>query len=208
MQIELGMKIQIQIEGAEVRLNSILVGVESNRYMIIKTPSAASSDKLKYKFFAGNQVFVRYFHDGTAFGFKSSLIEAITTPEKLLFIEYPNKIEIHNLRAHNRLDCFLPTTIKIRDEERIGAILDINEKGCRFTFNYTDGQYFIPVHIDDQIALLSQFPGVEKEKEIQGLVKNIIEEKNQTILGIAFDQIDPEVHEIVVQFISNAREFV
>ena len=208
MHIELGMKIQLEIQGMESRLNSVLVGAELNKYIIIKTPTDATYDEIVYKLFPGNEVFVRYLYSGTVFGLKSKLIEAIVNPEKLLFIEYPKKIEIHNLRTYERLACFLPAKVQTKDEERHGAILDINEKGCRFIFNYKDEQSFLPVHQGTQITMLCQFPGIAEEQKILGKVRNINEGKKQTFLGIEFDQIDTKVHDIIMQYISAAKEFI
>ncbi len=59
----------------------------------------------------------------------SKLIEAIFTPIRLLFVEYPKIIEHYDLRSHERMDCFLPAGTKIKDKDKEGAVLDISQKG-------------------------------------------------------------------------------
>ena len=207
--IELGAHLQIEIEGVAFRFKSSVVGIEPNEYLIIKTPIIphdAPFSSIKHKLFPRNQIAIRYLHKGTVFGFKTKLIEAISTPIRLLFVEFPDTIEHYNLRSHKRIDCFLPTRIKMKDKEIKGIILDINEKGCRHQIKALEGEKLPPVQIDEQITLFCQFPGIEGEHAVSGIVKNINKDKKEMALGIVFHEITPEAQKILTQFISTAKE--
>jgi len=205
--IELGTQLQIEFEGVAARLKTTLVGMEPDEYLIIKTPRAALFGGIKSKLFRGSQIVVRYLYKGTVFGFQSKLLEPIFTPKQLLLVEYPKIIEHYDLRSHERIDCFLPANIKIKDKERQGTILDITEKGCRYLIKALKGEKFPSVQVDEQITLMCQFPGIEDEHVVSGKVRNIGREEQETVLGIEFHEITPEVQKIIAHYISTAKEF-
>lgn len=208
--IELGSQLQIEIEGVAFRFKSVFVGMESDEYLIIKTPmvpSDAPFSSIKHKLFPGTQIVVRYLYKGTVFGFQSKLIEAISAPVRLLFVEYPKIIENYDLRSQERTDCFLPAKIEIRDEEEHGAILDISEKGCRCLIKALKGEKLPSTQIDERVTLTCQFPGIEGEQVVSGNVKNISRDKQEMILGIEFREIAARVKDIIDRYLSNIKQF-
>jgi len=208
--IELGSQLQIEIEGVAFRFKSVLVGMESDEYLIIKTPmvpSDAPFSSIKQKLFQGTQIIVRYIYKGTVFGFQSKLIESISTPVRLLFVEYPKIVENYDLRSQERTDCFLPAKIKIMDKEEHGAILDISEKGCRCLIKALKDEKLPSAQIDEQVTLTCQFPGIGGEQVVLGNVKNISRDKQEMILGIAFHEIAARVKDIIDRYLSNIKQF-
>ena len=205
--IELGTQLQIQIEGVAFRFKSTLVGIEPDNYLIIKTPGATPFGSIKHKLFRGSQFTVRYLARGTVFGFQSRLMGAISTPTKLLFLEYPNVVENCDLRSHERIDCLLPAKGNIKDKERQGIILDLSEGGCCYLIKALKGEELPSVQIDEQITLRCQFPGIEGEQVVSGKVRNIRRDEQGTALAIEFHEIAPEVQNIIVQYISTVKEF-
>ena len=204
--IELGTQVKIEIEGVGIRLRGTLVGMEPGEYLIVKLHDA-TFDGLKDRLFQGNQIIVRYVYEGTVFGFLSKLIKTILTPIKLLYIEYPSIIENFDLRSQKRMDCFLPSSIIIRDEERQGAILDISEGGCCFLINMLKGEKLPSVQIDEQITLRCQFPGIEGEQMVSGKARKFSMDKKETALRIQFHELAPEVKNTIAHYISAAEEF-
>jgi len=205
--IELGTQLEIEIEGVPTRIKSSLVGIEPDEYLIIKAPEAALPDSIKNKLFRGNQIVVRYLCKGTLFGFRSQLVQVTSTPIRLLFVEYPKTIEAYDLRSHERVDCFLPAKIEIKDEEKNGAILDISEGGCRCVIKSSEGEKLPSVQIGELITLSCQFPGTESEQVISGEVKNVGMDKQKAVLGIQFHEIAPGLQNIIAQYISTVNEF-
>ena len=125
----------------------------------------------------------------------------------MLFLEYPEIIEVHNLRSGPRIDCVLPVRIKINDEERTGIISDINKEGCCCVAKKTEeDKKLSSVQIDEQVTLMCQFPHIEGERAIVGKVKNIRRDSKQMTLGIIFNGIGPEIEEIIGQYILVIKE--
>jgi len=200
--IELGTELQIKIEGVNFSFKSTFIGIKSDKYLIINVPVTSTYGSIKHKYFQGTKIIVRYLYKGTVFGFQSELLEDIYNPLKLLFVKYPEIIENHNLRSHERIDCLLPIKIKIKDEEKDGAVLDISIRGCCCVFKGTaNDKELLSVQIDEQIPLMCQFPSIEGEQLILGKVKSIKKDKQQIVFGIKFHEIDTKIEDIINQYI-------
>jgi c-di-GMP-binding flagellar brake protein YcgR len=205
--LELGTQLEIEIGGVLPRFKSSLVGIEPDEYLIIKCPEAAPPDSVKDKLFRGNQIVIRYLFKGTVFGFQSQLVQTISTPKRLLFVEYPRKIEEYDLRSDKRIDCFLPAKIEIKDEVKNGAILDISEGGCHYQINMSKGEEVPSVQIGELISLRCQFPGAEAEQLVSGKIRNFSRHQQKIAIGVGFHEIAPEVQNIIAQYISTVKEF-
>ena len=142
-------------------------------------------------------------HKGTVFGFKSRIKHFITTPVKLIFIEYPKKIENQNLRAHKRIDCYLPANAKIADNTTEGIVTDLSKEGCLFTAKRMNIKKSADqLQIDNEIGVDFQLPGVEEKITIPGKQKSIKKDKDNVDIGILFSDMATEVQEKLYDFLS------
>jgi hypothetical protein len=203
--IKLGTQVRIEIGGVATRLKGILVGIEEGDYLLIKIHNAIFAG-IEDRLFKGNQIIVRYIDDGTVSGFSSKLIKATLTPIKLLYIEHPKTIENFDLRSQERVDCYLPASIAIGDEEHQGAILDISERGCCYLIRPRTGERLLSVQIGEHITMRCQFPGLEGEQRISGNVRNFSMDRQETALRIEFHEINPELQHAIAHYISAAKE--
>jgi c-di-GMP-binding flagellar brake protein YcgR len=204
--IEIGTQMQIQIEGFASRVKGILVGIETNEYLIIKLPyTSIDWQLLKTKLFKGNQIIVRYLHKGTIFGFQSTVLDVIFTPAKLIFAKYPSIIEEHNIRAYKRVNCFLPAKIKVDEVENEGSIQDISQAGCRYVTKNI--KRLSSLETDKQITITFQFPGVEGSHNLSGKIKNIKKDSDEIGIGIEFVEITPEIQTKITEYIQEFQDF-
>ena len=208
--IELGTQLQIEIEGIAFRFKSELIGMESGGYLILKIPlipDEAPVGNIKHKLFPGMQIVVRYLHKGTVFGFRSQLIDAIFSPQRLLFLKYPQIVERYDLRSDKRVDCILPAILILDDLEIGGTILDINKKGCRYLSKEVRDLKSLSAQIDEDATLRCLFPGIEGERIISGNVKNIQQDRQGVSLGIQFREMPADIKDIIARYISTIKEF-
>lgn len=204
----IGSLLQVEIKGIPSRYQTTFIGMELYEYLIIKEPAFPRKIRVsgfKHKLFPGNEITVRYIYKGSVFGFQTKLIEALYTPKRLLFIEYPKAIEKHNLRSTKRIDCHLPAITEIKDIETQGIILDINESGCRCLIKATENVKLPVVQNDDQITLRCHFPGNQDEQMVSGLVKNIKRKSQKMTLGIQFHEMTVELHNMIEQYTSTVK---
>ncbi len=201
--MHIGTTLKIQLEGSPCRLTSELIGVDEGKYLIIKMPPIQSMGNAASSIYKGSNIVIRYVHKGTVFGFKSRIIHFITSPVKLMFLDYPRKIENQNLRSHKRIDCHLPANVKIADNTVEGSVTDISKEGCRFTLKMVkleDSPDLL--QIDNDIGVSFQLPGVEEKLTITGKQKNIRKDKDSVNIGILFSDMGIEVQERLYDFLS------
>jgi hypothetical protein len=143
-ELQPGKSLDLQINHpVPLRLKLPLIGYELGNYIILKYPKVASTAEYKDVLIEGNVVIVRYLMEGSkgeCFAFRSSIKSITQYPEKLIFIEYPKKIENRQLRLQQRTSIHLPALIMLegtdggKSTQINGIIGDISAKGCGFTF--------------------------------------------------------------------------
>lgn len=135
--------------------------------------------------YKGNTITVRYMHEGTVLGFESRISYFVTNPVKLIFIEYLEKIETHDLRVHKRLDCFLPASVSIADNSIEGTITNISKEGCHFVADKLKIESSsMLLGVDNEIDVNFQLPGVEKILAVKAKQKNIKKDNDNVSVGL------------------------
>ena len=196
--LDIGIQIQLKIDGIAYPLQSYVVGMEHNDYLIIKAPKSFTS--IKFKLVPGTELIVRYLYHGTVYGFQSKLIEVISTPFRLLFLQYPQIIEHHELRHHRRIESYLPAKIQINDHQELSStIIDVSENGCRCLIKTNADTPSI--HIDDQASILCQFPGIDGSHLVVGNIKNISRSRTEIYLGVEFMAVESKIHELIASYV-------
>lgn len=202
--IEIGSRVLIEIEGGDERIESIFVGQEPNKYLIVQAPT--SSDVIS-TFTEDNYVIVRYIIIGARHSFHSRILGCATKPYPVVFLSYPQFVESVNLRKKRRVACYIPASAKINQHEKPGVLTDINSDGCRFNFSVSADDPTEIIQEDDTITISFQLLGIEGDQKCNGKVQNI--EKNNDILsvGIQFDELNPEVMRKIEIYVKSVPEY-
>jgi hypothetical protein len=203
--LDIGVTFQLKLVDVAYPLQSILVGMEIDEYLIIKIPSQFGN--VKHKLFPGVEIIVRYIHQGIIFGFQTKLIDVIFKPVKLLFLEYPKIIEHHELRSHKRAHSIFPAKVSIKDKVSNGAIIDISKSGCRCHILATQKEPLPPVQIDDEVLLTCKFPGIHGDHNVLGIVRNIKKSRKDLILGVEFKIIEEKLNDHIINYIYSIEDF-
>ena len=203
--MEIGTTLKIQIEGTKTRMTSELIGIETGEYLLIKMPSAQFMGNLSKLLYKGNSIVIRYLHKGTIFGFKTHISHYITTPAKLIFIEYPKRIESHDLRGHKRLDCYLPANVKIMNNTIAGTITDVSKEGCHLIIDQVQVENSLILQVGNEIGVSFQLPGVAKKLAVTGKQKNVKKDRDSISIGIEFNNMDIEMQERLYDFLATAN---
>ena len=201
-EIELGTPLQIQIENMPDRFKSVLVGADPGQYMIIRQPLAEDT---KTVFVPGKTVIVRFLHRGSVYGFQTEIISVVEVPAALLFIKYPVKIEDHNLRNHKRVDCYLPSHLRVGKMALNSLIIDLSKGGCQVVLESSEMEGISePMEVDQQVTLSFCLPGSVDELNLEGVVKKILKDKNQIKIGLKFNDIDAKYKAKLYDFLAPA----
>ncbi len=198
-EIELGTPLQVQLEKMPDRFKSVLVGIDPGQYMIIRQPIA---DDAKAIFVPGKAVVIRFLHHGSVYGFQTEIISVVKVPAALLFIKYPAKIEDHNLRNYKRIDCYLPSHLQVGKMTFNSRIIDLSKGGCQVAIEISEMEGISnPMDVDQQLNLSFSLPGLAGEINLEGVVKKILNDKNQIRIGMKFNEIDAKYKAKLYEFL-------
>ena len=183
--LEIGVSLIIEFEGSNISFHSSLVGIEHGKYLLLKTPEPFDDfNRYREKF---RQFIIKTLYKGTIYAFRSKLIAIISKPSKLMFIEYPQTIEHHELRAHKRFKCNIAAQAQVNKTEKKGVIENISKGGCRCTIeapgsddNLSDELMYTTV------PLRCRLPGTKQEVQLKGQVRNARKTADEVIVGIEF----------------------
>ncbi len=203
--MKVGTRLKIQIEGSKAKLESELMGVEDNQYLIIKMPpiyTVISTSNFAYR---GKAIFVRYQTKGSVFGFQSKIIAFNSETEKTISIAYPNKIENYDLRGNKRIDCYLPAKVIIKDNIVNGGIINISEEGCLIIIDPAETENSKELlRINENVDISFQLPGVEDSLNVTVLQKNLVMSMESMRIGTKFLDMDLKVQAKLHSFLSKA----
>ncbi|NMP33361.1 flagellar brake protein [Thalassotalea sp. M1531] len=185
-----------------LRIKTSLIGYEVGKYIILKHPEPTRMQSYKDVLVEGNVAIVRYILEGTqgqCCAFKSSIKHVVKHPQKLIFLEFPQKIENRELRLHQRFVTHLPANILSiaevdNDRTKIsGIISDISAKGCGFSFKSDNAKLKVnKTAVNIQVSL-----GNNKNIEIPAHVCNSRYEQGKIFVGIQFQDAEQQVKQIL-----------
>ena len=201
---ELGTQLFLQLEGVEVRLKSVLVGLDPGNYLILQLPHMSG---IKTKLYPGNQVIVRYVKSGTIYGFQCNVVDYIMKPFRLLFLSYPKIVSSHNLRKQQRVDCFIPVSIFIEGKEYCGAVMDISGGGCLLTCQASTEGILPKIEVGDKVKFSFQLPGQTGVQVVTGQVRSIRQDCDKKSIGLQFDHSNPEAMNQIGTYVENVSQF-
>ena len=215
--LPIGTRLQMDIGGIDIRLESYVVGLLPDDAIIIKYPFTGSLGSITHKLFKGNKVTVRYIHGGSVFAFQSELLGSTNDPFRLIFIAYPSLIARHRLRKNSRVQCYLPAEMflqKRNDKEIIpdvgysGIVSDLSIQGCCFGMIKSSSNQTLPhIRIEGSITVQIQLPGIETKIELSGLVRRSVRDANKMSIGIQFNDISEDIKNRIADHILAIEQF-
>ncbi|MCP4670712.1 MAG: flagellar brake protein, partial [Desulfobacula sp.] len=189
-------------DGLAVSFRSALVGIEHGKYLLLKSPGQLG--EMDHDIFKGEDLIIKSLYKGTIYAFRSRLISIISKPSNLIFIEYPQLIEHHELRSHKRFKCNIVTQTKINQKERGGVIENISIGGCLCIIQtFLTESNSMGDLLKNAIPFRCHFPGSKGEVNFQGEIRNTQKKSGELVVGIKFIYPDStnEVQSIIDNYI-------
>ncbi len=191
IRIELGCPIFIEINEQRKKLSSKIVGLEHKDYIIIRSPGGLEG--VLGKLNPGKIFVVKYVHRGVAYGFKTHVLSAITSPAHLMFIDYPKSVVEQSLRAENRYKCFLACNVRAIGIDSPGTVVDISLGGCCFTLPASSQGYNQSLAVGTEIELKLKKSESEAMIKIKGSVTNLVENDTVARVGVIFKDVEAKI---------------
>ncbi len=188
-----GLKITIELGGLNDKAPTIVVGGDFTKNLIVKEPMVHHADRSLWAeyLYPGNEATVRYIHEGIASGYKTEVIRMISSPDRLLFLKSPKRIESYNLRRHKRISCFMEAKLGFGGEKAVAVLEDLSTSGC--CVSYIQDQKFPAPEIGDKLKLFCPYFTENGTTFIPCKVQRCTQDSRKTILGMTFEKPSPEI---------------
>lgn len=108
---------------------SVLLGYRAGRFLLVELPSVGGRALV---ITSESAVRVRYLLEGRLLGFSCESLKVQFSPEKLLFLNYPRRVDQLALRRHERVRVSVPTLLRIGDapQQLKAETRDLSVSGC------------------------------------------------------------------------------
>lgn len=198
LSLEVGLDVLVEIQGLGKRFKASLVGGEPGRYIIIKPPAARSSTE---SLLAESLLTLRFLMSrGRICGFQSEVKQVLTKPYRLIFVSFPAYFEILNLRKHDRVHCYQPVTFYVETHEYQGHILNVSTGGCLIVMPPATG---VADALAEQSEAVLHFRKFDSEDTgyVQGRIKKVAENADQTSVAVEFDDLTDDVRASIESYV-------
>lgn len=206
--ITIGTELLVEFQDFSLKTKSELVGMRHNQYLIIVMQhdmSGIRPDVLKE-----SQLIIRYLYRGSVYGFRTNILNLLNSPDRLVFLSYPKKIEEFRVRSSPRFECILPAITSIEGLEADTVVIDISIDGCRCVVksaNLADADAFYKtMDINREASLQVHFPGTEESYELTGSIRNINKDADRVAFGMLFGPLKTVTKKKLEDFISLISE--
>ncbi|MBI9113350.1 flagellar brake protein [Maridesulfovibrio ferrireducens] len=188
-----GLRVAIELGGLNDKAPSIVLGGYPSKYVLLKEPMVHPNDKAIWSeyLYPGNEATVRYIFEGVASGFKTTIIKLINSPDKILFLKYPKRIETYNLRRHKRINCFLEAEVMIGKQKSLAIVEDLSSSGCGITYLKDESSIF--PEIGDDVKIFCPYFIEDNNEFIPCKVQRATKDTRKIALGLTFDKPSPEI---------------
>lgn len=206
--VTIGTELLAEFQDFSLRTRSELIGMKKGQYLVISTEHdmpGMRADALR-----DTTVIIRYLYKGSVFGFRTKVLSLIHSPDRLVFLQYPEKIEEFRVRASQRYECILPAMTIVDGVEGETVVVDISPDGCKCTVKVSGlkdaEKFYKSMDINSEAALRVQLPGSTESYEITGSIKNMSKDSDRMAFGLCFGPLKTDIKRKLDEFISLISE--
>jgi len=207
--IALGTRMIVEPAGMGDRFRTEFIGMSRGQYLIVRIPRVPGINDYLY---VEKTVTVRYVHEGNVYGLQSEVLWTLNAPYKLLFLRYPDTVEMLNLRKCQRVDCYLPVQVGVSEDEQFtqyeGMILNLSCGGCQVVIDTKGGGQLPPITVDSMVNLEFRMIGSDKLTKLDGKAKNLNVNENRLYFGVMYDDLPIDVRNGIDEYIESVAEYL
>ena len=132
---------------------------------------------------------MRFLRDGKVYAFKTMLLRVHSHPP-LMVLEYPEKVEYHNMRSNERVGLILPVRITENGGAvcKMGTVLDISPAGIRIGLDAVEG-----IKVGGKLGLSFTLPNGVVVNHLTAAIRSLSEEHGKYLLGTSLLDYAPSM---------------
>ena len=199
----IGMPLLMVVDGIKAHLKSVIIGAKPGEYLITTIPR---HNGIEGHLVNGHNVKVVYMFSGTVFAFISEILNSIDDYPPHLVINYPKVVERQELRASDRIQCFIPARIQCGGGEIDCVILDLSSGGCCLAIK-ADKEDSGEIEPGAEINVCFCLSGMKSDCTCLGEVRRVDQAKRRHSLGIQFKDTDEKLRGQIQDFVKEWAHF-
>lgn len=203
--VSIGSGLLLEIITLKLRIKCQMVGIDPGNFILLKLSAQDLIGNFRSESIKESQLVIRYLYKGTVYGFKASLLNVVSSPSKLFFVTYPDKIEEFNVLQDSRYECILPATAMLGNDIVDMVIVDISREGCQCMIKVSGPKkesLYKSIHVNATLDIRALFPGAAGQTSLPVKVRNISKDEDKIMLGAVFEGVAPEAKARLEKFIS------
>jgi hypothetical protein len=168
--------------GQKRKFRSTFVGYLLNQYVLIQFPESGKVGDFSNFITQGTGVTVRGLvegHEASVVAFVSTIKQTLQIPSRLIVLDFPNLVNIINLRSSVRIETLIDSRVKVGQKYWQSTITDLSINGCHLTIN--DDEVIALAGNETLEVIIEDFAGLQNIK-----VKGVICNNKQEVSGVSF----------------------
>ena len=189
-QFAVGLPIFLELAQKQKRMRAqaTLVGWVRPRILITTAPSDSRMMVVR----SGTELIVRYLLEGRVYGFVTHLLNKQHDPLPLWMLEYPELVEVKNLRRSPRV----PITLKVKTHlDETWYTIDLSEHGTCLAVDS-------PQNVGELVLLSFTLPDGGKIENLGATVMRTNFTKDEMQIGVQFEETDQGQLQKIVKYLN------
>jgi hypothetical protein len=177
--------VEVLMPAGSRRVKTEFIGLLDQQFIILNHPNpkrlGAALDYLK----EGATLIIRALLEhsgGQIIAFRGQVKSVTVHPARLIFLHFPSKVQLIQLRNHTRIPTLIPAQFVCHDFKTSGVIKDISLKGLQF--HLTDPS--LPAELKEATCQIVMTGKEQEEIVLKGQVCSVKHELELVHLGIKF----------------------
>lgn len=203
LSLKLGGPVVLQVPQPAGKYAGTVVGFETFAYLIVQ---ARIPQEVLAQLPINTRLVAQHTASGRIFGFRTHLLNRVSTPAPLLFLSFPETVERIALRSNIRVDVNLLGAIQGKYGEHPVMVLDLTPTGCKLSAKVDLKSPLREVQNGDRLVLTCQL--AEGAPLVLPLdVRRVALEKGLLYLGGQFADLTSENAVAVATYIDRLLKF-
>ncbi|MFH0727378.1 MAG: PilZ domain-containing protein [Pseudomonadota bacterium] len=200
-----GQQVSLKFGKDDKQLFCSCLGVSTGQFILTQIPAVPA---IEQKLAPGNGTIIRFVESGMVCGFKTRIQQAITMPFRLIFFDYPDSLELLNLRASKRVPLFINAILRLNDRNFEGSIRNLSEGGCFFVAEYWKSAPLAALTMESSLFILFTLFNDDTAVALQCRPVKVDSDKNEIRLGIAFGDNPSEIKCKIANFVGHVSQLL
>ncbi len=207
-----GQQVAITFDDDNRQYFCLCLGMLQDRFFLTQIPS---DSEIQDELARGKSAVARFVESGMLCSFKTRIRKVLTDPFHLIFFDYPDSLNVTNLRSSKRVAVFLPAVIEWAGEEYGGAIRDLSEGGCLFIMNTCQDEEhsgvnkaFKSIETGSTFPIKFQMHGEKEPTELGCKVARLEEDQEELRMGIAFQKSSERITSKIGNYVSHMSKIL